>query len=69
MQKAIERTDANIEFSEVFADDHPVVRFLKSVGMHLVKSNTSFRVEYLPQCQSVLQVRSSMVAVYGMCSI
>ena len=69
MQKAIERTDANVEFSNVFADDHPVVRFLKSVGLKLERRNSSFHLEYLPKCQSVLQLRSSMVAVYGMCSV
>ena len=69
MQKAVERTDAKIEFSNVFANDHPVVRFLKSVGLDLVRSESSFQLKYLPTCQSVLQLRSSMVAVYGMCSV
>ena len=72
MRKAIESTDANkssIEFSEVFPDDHPVLRFLKNVGLNLVRSDSSFHMEYLPKHQSVLQLRSSIVAVYGLCSV
>ena len=68
----IQSTDVNknnIEFSEVFANDHPVARFLKSVGLNLVRSDSSVRVEYLPKCQSVLQLRSSLVAVHGMCAV
>ncbi|CAB3977504.1 Hypothetical predicted protein [Paramuricea clavata] len=72
IQKVIQSTDVNknnIEFSEVFADDHPVARFLKSVGLNLVRSDSSVHVEYLPKCQSVLQLRSSLVAVHGMCAV
>ena len=69
MQKAIEKTDGSIEFSKVYDNDCPVMRFLKSLGLDLVRSDSSFCVEYLPRCQPVMQLRSSMVAVCGMCSV
>ena len=62
-------SEAKIEFSEDFTDAHPVLAFLRSLGLDLVKSDSSFLVKYLPKCQPVLQLRSTLVAVYGMCSV
>ena len=58
-----------IEFSEDFTDDHPVVKFLRSLGLDLVKSDSSLVMKYLPRCLPVIQLRSTLVAVFGMCSV
>lgn len=69
IQSEDQLTQSYIESSKIFMKDHPVSRFLNSVGLELVEHDHSLRVEYLPKCQSVRQLRSSLVAVYGMCSV
>lgn len=58
-----------MEFSEIFADNHPAARFLRSIGLDMVRSDAKVGVEYLPKNQSVLQLGSSFIAVLGMCSV
>ncbi|XP_028402809.1 uncharacterized protein LOC114525619 [Dendronephthya gigantea] len=72
LQKAIESAGSPenaIDFSDSFTEEHAVARFLRSLGLDLVRKDSSLHVEYLPKCQSAMQLRSSVVAVLGMCSV